>query len=106
MSPASVPSPFRFPPGCRDRLRGHGRPVLSAGGHRVGQPFDVIASKTVLAVMGAPALLSEPGGGHDDLADRQERLELEKGGQLVVVTRSLVRDPDLAVARRQLPDLA
>src|SRR5712692_10102339 len=99
MSLASVPSPFRPPFGDQDRPRGHRGAARSKGRHGVCEPLGVIPRRTILAVMGAPAFLSERGGGGDDAADGQERLQLQKRHELVVVTPALVRNADLLVAR-------
>src|SRR3989441_12942549 len=105
MSLASVPSPFRLPSGDDDRLGGHRGPVGSKGRHSMHEPPGVIPRRTILAHVGTAALLSEPGSGHDDSADDQERLQLQEGYQLVVVAPPLVRDPGLSVARAEVADL-
>src|SRR5260370_17553832 len=105
MSIASVSAPFRPAFGDQDWPRGHRGAARSKGRYGVCEPLGVIPRRTILAVMGAPALLSERGGGGDDAADGQERLQLQKRDKLVVVTPALVRDADLLVPRRQLADL-
>src|SRR3989442_4527998 len=105
MSLASVSSPFRLPFGDHDRLRGHCRAVGPEGRHGVREPPGVVPHRMIPAHMGTAAFFSKLRGGHDDLADAQERFQLQERPKLIVVAPSLARDAALPVPRGQLPDL-
>src|SRR5512143_4284618 len=80
-----------------DRLVGQARPVLRAVCERVLQPVPVVASREVVAPVGAPALLPGQGPADDDLAELEQVSELDGFEEIRVETGPLVLDPDFSV---------